>query len=283
MPSFLWAVMAERGAWPCWTLRGLPECHLMFKAMKTTEQIQAACFLSTLISTVGGEGRRHKLRRLIRAKSSLGKHLLDSVSDVESHRNFQSYFMIHTSIFSGFELYRQIGPLKCKCLNLAVSDSIPHLMVGLIPGPMVHQQCRLPTRYSAHLSYIECTSTSNPVHGPATLEGIAVLFTGREFPSTALAAHPFSMNLEAKALVISFLGSEFTLCLDCLSLGVSVQATVISLTLHYIIMTSPWWTDPLQGLETHYLISVHQPLYSQSDVVACFNFGTAGPGSLCIS
>ena len=86
---FLWAVMGERGAWPCWTLRGLPECHLMFKAKKITEQIQAACSFSTLISTVGGEGRRHKLRSLIRAKSSLGKCLLDSVSDGERHRNFK--------------------------------------------------------------------------------------------------------------------------------------------------------------------------------------------------
>ena len=134
--------------------------------------------------------------------------------------------------------------LKCKCLDLAASDSIPHLMVGLIPVPMAHQRCRLPTRYSAHLSYIECASTSNPVHGPATLESTAVFFTGREFSSTASAAHPFSMNLEARAQVISFLGSEFTLCLytsclDCPSLGISVQATIISLTLLYITMTSP--------------------------------------------
>lgn len=124
---------------------------------------------------------------------------------------------------------------------------------------MVHQRCRLPRQYSEHLSSIGCTSTSKPSHRPDTLESTAGLFTGREFPSSALAAQPFSLNLEVRALVFPFLGSEFALCLytsclDCPSLGVSVQGTVISLTLQYIVMTSPWWTDPLQGLEAHFII-----------------------------
>lgn len=136
-------------------------------------------------------------------------------------------------------------PLEKRCLYLPVSDSSSCCVREAIPWtyvPLVVLVAEVtPILYWMYLNFKLSSWTS-----PSGSHCCVLHWKRDSFPKTQ-AVRPFSMTLVARALVISYLGSKFTVCLftsclDCPSWGtVFMPGSSCWSSVH-----SSWWTDHWQ-------------------------------------
>lgn len=177
----------------------------------------------------------------IQSQNSLGKRLLDLVYACESQR-FQTRVEICKCVPCGFELCGRIGPWKRDAFTYLCLTALPAACERSYPGPLVVLVAEVtPNLYWMYLNFKLSSWTS-----PSGSHCCVLHWKRDSFPKTQ-AVRPFSMTLVARALVISYLGSKFTVCLftsclDCPSWG----TVFMPWSSCWSSVHSSWWTDHWQ-------------------------------------